>query len=99
MTPTTTTLANWPLNAIGWPIFTSTNDAFLYAQLIHDKPFKQTDLVRYREESYKEFRWERKKKHPDLELMMNLAVTAQFCREAFMEAARINAEKFKLSGG
>ena len=96
MTDTPKDLANWPLNLIGWPIFTSTHDAFLYAQLIYDDPYLQAHLVKYREETYAQLRLEREKKYPDLQVMMDLAVTAQFYREAFMEAARINAEPSEL---
>lgn len=92
-------LVNWPLNLIGWPIFTSTNEAFLYAQLIHDDPDKQAHLIRYRQQTYQELKHERDKKDPDLQHMMDLAVTAQFYREAYMEAARINAESRAIQGG
>jgi len=85
-------LANWPLNPIGWPILTSTREAFLYAQLIHNFPHKQAHLALYREATYKQLRHEREKKDPDLQHMMDLAVTAQLYREAYMEAARINVE-------
>lgn len=86
-------LDNWPLNLIGWPIFTSTNEAMLYAQLIYDKPDKQQDLLHYREETYQELRWEREKKEPDLQVMMDLAVTGQFFRECFNECQRLKDEK------
>ncbi|MBA7496293.1 hypothetical protein ES702_06892 [subsurface metagenome] len=99
MTDTLPTLATWPLNLIGWPIFTSTQEAFLYANLIHDDPNLQAHLVRYRQETYAELRREREKKDPDLQQMMDLAVTAQFYREAYMEAARINAELHQVGGG
>lgn len=92
MTDTPKDLATWPLNLIGWPILTSTKEALLYAQLIHDDPDKQAHLVRYRQETYQELRREREKKHPDLQHMMDLAVTAQLYREAYMEAARIDHE-------
>lgn len=92
MNDTPKDLASWPLNLIGWPIFTSTNDALLYAQLICYDPDKQDNLVRYRQETYQELKREREKKNPDLNHMMDLAVTAQFYREAYMEASRINGE-------
>lgn len=92
-------LANWPLNLIGWPILTSTNEAFLYAQLIYNDPDKQAHLVRYRQETYAELRRERDKKDPDLQHMMDLAVTAQFFREAFMECLRIQDENSNPTGG
>jgi len=99
MNDTITNLINWPRNMIGWPILTSTREAFLYAQLIHDDPGLQAYLVQYREQTYLELRREREKKDPDLQLMMDLAITAQLYRESYMEAARINAEKSTPSGG
>lgn len=92
MTDTPKDLANWPLNLIGWPIFTTTHDAFLYAQLVYDDPDKQAHLIRYRQETYAELKREREKKDPDLQHMMDLAVTAQLYREAYKEASRINHE-------
>lgn len=91
--------ASWPLNLIGWPIFTSTREALLYANLIHDDPNMQAHLVRYRQETYAELRREREKKDPDLQHMMDLAITAQLYREAYLEAARINIELRQLGGG
>lgn len=99
MTDTPKDLASWPLNLIGWPIFTGTAEAFLYANLIHDDPNKQAHLVMYRQETYAELRRERAKKDPDLQHMMDLAVTAQLYRESYIEAARINHEKYHLEGG
>lgn len=96
MKDTITDLANWPLNLIGWPILTSSKDALLYAQLIHDDRDKQAHLIRYRQETYAELKRERDKKDPDLQHMMDLAVTAQFYRESFMEAARINSESLDI---
>jgi len=99
MNDTPKDLASWPLNLIGWPILTSTGEAFLYANLIHGDPISQAYLVRYREETYVELRHEREKKDPDLQHMMDLAITAQLYREAYMEAARINAELHQVGGG
>lgn len=95
----TTDLANWPLNLIGWPILTSTKVALFYAQLIHDDPNLQAHLVSYRQETYAELKREREKKNPDLQHMMDLAITAQLYREAYMEAARINSEQSSPHGG
>jgi len=98
MTDTPKDLASWPLNLIGWPILTSTREALLYAQLIYDDPDSQAHLVRYRNETYVELRRERDKKDPDGQIMMDLAITAQLYREAYMEAARINHEKYYPEG-
>lgn len=92
MTDTPKDLASWPLNLLDWPILTSTKEAFLYAQLIYDDLDKQTRLVHYRQVTYLELKLEREKKDPDLQHMMDLAVTAQLYREAYIEAARINHE-------
>lgn len=98
MTHTPKDLDNWPLNLIGWPIFTDTKDALLYGNLIHDNPVRQASLVRYRKETYAELKCEREKKAPDLQHMMDLAITAQLYRESYTEAARINHEKFNSNG-
>jgi len=92
MTDTPKDLASWPRNFLGWPIFTSTNEAILYAQLIYDFPDEQRKLLHCRKETYEELRYERQKKDPDLQVMMDLAITAQFYREAHKEATRINFE-------
>lgn len=99
MTDTPKDLATWPLNLIGWPILTSTREALLYAQLIYDDPDQIDHLVHYRKETYQQLTHERDKKDPDGQIMMDLAITAQLYREAFMEAARINHEAFYPEGG
>ena len=92
-------LASWPTTDEGEPIFTTSNEAILYAQLIWDHDELQLDLIMYREQTYKELRHYREKYNPDLDVMMGLAVKAQFFRESYMEALRIMDEKLKLKLG
>lgn len=94
-----TDLANWPLRQNLQPFLTSSHDALLYAQLIHKDAQRQTDLVSYREDTYRLLRAERARKKPNPQRMMDLAVKAQLFRESFMEAARINAEATELQRG
>lgn len=93
------TLVHWPLRHNKEPILNSTEEALFYAQLIHKNPIKQAALVTYRIQTYSQLRVEREKENPDLQFMMDMAVRAQLFREAYVEAARIQHEKFKLSGG
>lgn len=99
MTATITDLANWPTRRDLQPILNSTEEALLYAQLIHRHIQRQTDLASYREQIYKLLSVERRRPNPDLQRMMNLAVRAQFYRECLEEAQRINAEARNLQGG
>ena len=86
-------LAMWPRRRNGQPIFKSTNEAFLYAQLIYDTPPKKADLIIYRQEVYKQLKVQRDRKKPNLQNMMDLAVRAQFYRECLEECHRIEEEK------
>lgn len=92
-------LADWPLSMLGKPIFETTNDALLYAQLIWDDAELQADLMRYRDETHEQLKHYRENEPSELDIMMTLAVKAQFFREAYFEALRIKDEKFKLQGG
>lgn len=92
-------LANWPKNLAGQPILQSTNEAFLYAQLIYAEPDKQQDLCHYRVDAYKKLKAERQRKHPNINNIFSLAVRAQFFREAFEECLRIKDENSKSTGG
>jgi len=94
MPPTISDLANWPKDRRGLPIFTSTHDALLYAQLVaHDKD-RQELLSISREDIYIKLKHERHSKKPNLQRMMDLAVKAQFYRECLEECQRIKDERF-----
>lgn len=93
-----TDLNSWPLDLVGWPIFKSTNEAFLYAQLIYNDTGKQERLPYFREVLYAELKREREKKEPNFDHMMELAVRAQFYRECLSECQRIKDEKFNTPG-
>jgi len=71
-------LANWPRRRNQEPIFQSTNEAYLYAQLIYDKPEKQTALTSYRENTYKQLSIERSKKKLNFNTMLDLTARAHF---------------------
>lgn len=96
MRDTITDLENWPTRDSGQPILKSTNEAFLYAQLVCNRPIESRALLHYREKTYTQLRLEREKKNPNLQAMMDLAVIAQLFREAFTETLRINNEKYQL---
>jgi len=88
------TLANWPLMENGQPLLKTTNQALLYAQLIYKREDKQKQLAVCRAGIYKPFYQERDKKDPDFDIMMGLAIRAQFYRECLEEVQRIKDEKF-----
>lgn len=92
-------LARWPLTRGGEPIFKSTNEALLYAQLVFQEPDKQQDLCHYRVNTYKKLKAERERMKPNIDQVFALAVRAQFFREAFMECLRIKDENNKATGG
>jgi len=92
-------LANWPKTRGGEPIFKSTNEALLYAQLVFQEPDKQQDLCHYRVNTYKQLKAERERKKPNIDRIFGLAVRAQFFREAFMECLRIQDELHQVGGG
>lgn len=85
-------LADWPRRRNQEPIFRSTNEAYLYAQLIYDNPGKQTALTSYRENTYKKLAVERSKKKPNFSIMIDLAARAHFYKECLDEVDRIKKE-------
>lgn len=89
-------LANWPVRKSNEPVFFCTNDALLYAQLIFDKQDKQDWLTICRSNAYAQLSIERKRQHPNYHRMMDLAVRAQFFREALQEVQRINDEGYDV---
>lgn len=86
-------LANWPRRMNKEPIFQSTNEAYLYSQLIYNDPGKQTALISYRENTYRQLALERSKKKPNFSKMIDLAARAHFYTECLDEVHRIREEK------
>lgn len=85
-------LANWPRRRNQEPIFRSTNEAYLYAQLIYNDPGKQTALSSYRDNTYRQLALERSKKRPNFSTMIDLAARAHFYKECLDEVDRIKKE-------
>lgn len=89
-----TSLSTWPVDRRGLPIFTSTQDALLYAQLIEDNPDKQKMLTISRQDVYIKLRHERHAKQPNFKRMSDLSLKAQLYRECSKEVQRIKDELF-----
>jgi len=98
MKPTIKTLDNWPKLRNGQPVFHSTEEALLFAQLIFDKPDEQAKLQFYRDDCYIKLKHQRESKQPALNYMVTIAVRAQLFRECLEECQRINNEKFNRPG-
>lgn len=90
--PIISKLADWPKDRRGIPIFTSTHDALLYAQLIEGIPDKQSMLFISRQDIYIKLKHERHSQNPSLQRMCDLAVKAQLFRECLEECQRIHDE-------
>lgn len=90
------TLDSWPKDRRGLPIFTNTQDALLYAQLIYRNPDKQKMLTVCLQDAYIKLRTERHSKQPNLHRMCDLSVKAQLYRECLEEAQRIKDEQFHV---
>lgn len=86
-------LANWPRRINQEPIIKSTNEAYLYAQLIYDDQAKQNGLTSYRDATYKRLAEHRSKKIPNFTIMIDLASRAHFYKECLDEIQRIKEEK------
>ncbi len=85
-------LASWPRRRNHEPILKSTNEAYLYAQLIYNNLAKQTSLISYRDNTYYHLKRERVKKKPNFTVMIDLAARAHFYTECLDEVHRINSE-------
>lgn len=90
-----TTLSAWPHDRRGLPLFTCTQDALLYAQLIEKHPDKQKMLIISRQDLYIKLRHERNAKIPNAQRMCDLSVKAQLYRECLEEVQRIKDELFQ----
>jgi len=86
-------LKTWPKSSNGEPIFRHTNDAIFYAQLASNE-FNVVDSMRaYRDKARRDLQHARQRRNPNLDLLMDLAVKAQFFRECYEEIERINREE------
>jgi len=94
MKPIISRLDNWPKDGRKQPIFTSTQDALLYAQLIYNDKDAQGTIKICREDALIKLRAERLSKHPKPQRMFDLAFRAQLFRECSEEFQRIQDEKF-----
>lgn len=82
-------LDNWPANRNGQPIFNTTQDAYLYAQLIWDKPQIIEELNGCLKDALANLKFERSQKQPKLNMMMHMVYKTQFYRECLEEIQRI----------
>lgn len=89
-------ITNWPRRKNAHIIFTCTEDALLYAQLICGRPDLQDQVTMYRRHTLVDLKREREGKDPSGQRMMDLAVTAQLYRECMEEVVRIANEKATL---
>lgn len=81
---------NWPHTKSKQPIFKSTDDAIFYGALIsrHKREIEALKICRL--EAYRQIDMEKTREAPNLQRMCFLAVKAQFFREAYEEAERID---------
>ena len=86
------TLENWPRRKQGDLIFTSTEEAFYYAYIVEDKHVAYNLLMKWRFNTYREIDALKKKKPLNFDRLFDLAVRAQFYREAMEEISRLNQE-------
>jgi len=70
-------------------LFASTEEAHRYGRYCSDKPHIVMKLQSLRGEILRDYDIEKSRSHHDSQRMMNLAVQAQFHREAIEEAKRV----------
>ena len=93
MIPIKHTLATWPRRPNGEVIFTTTNEAIFYAQLTNGEPEFVAEIKAGRDKAHTDLHYLRQRSDPDLDILMEYAVKAQFFRECFMEILRIHDEE------
>jgi hypothetical protein len=86
------TLDSWPRRKRGDLIFTSTEEAFYYAHIVEDRVSAYDLLRKWRANTYFDIKFYREKKPIDFDRLFDLAVRAQFYREAMEEISRLNSE-------
>lgn len=83
---------NWPRANSGAPLFTCSEDAIFFAQLIYKKPQEINIISLCRRSTLSALKLMRNSFDPDLDQMFVLAVKGQFYRECLEEVARIKKE-------
>ena len=90
------TFETWPRTGDGTFMFTCSEQAIYFAHLASDKIEVVNQLTKLRKRAYFDIAVQRSKPTPNLQRMMDLAVKAQFYREALEEITRINDSKYEL---
>jgi len=88
-----TDLAQWKRSKDGAPIFTCTEEAFFYAQLIYRRDAERLKISHLRRDTLFKLRTMRTGTSPNYQRMLDLAVKAQFYRECLEELSRIEKEE------
>ncbi|MBA7704842.1 hypothetical protein ES703_113664 [subsurface metagenome] len=84
----------WPRTKGGRPLFKTTNEAILYAQLTWDDERAIHELDFYHDKLREKIKELRENEQPDLEKLMRIATQAQLFRECIEEVGRIMVEPF-----
>lgn len=92
MTGCITGLHDWPRNKDTSPIFHSTEEAVLYAQLIYNRPDELAILNNYMDSYHIKLKDCRQSNDLNLELLIHLSISAQRYRACAKECERIKAE-------
>ena len=87
------TLESWPRRKRGDLIFRSTEEAFYYAYIVEDRLAAYDLLSKWRTNTYQEIKAAREKKSLNYDKLFDLALRAQFFREAMEEISRLNQEE------
>lgn len=82
----------WPRGDNGQPIFKTTHEAILYANLIHNNNPMVDEIDLYRRITRRELRILRGKPDPDYDILFEIAVKGQLFRECLDEVHRIRKE-------
>ena len=81
----------WPRNGRGEIIFSSTNEAIYYAGIVEDRLATYNFLKKWRLNARQNFEYLKSAKPVNCDRLFDLAVKAQFYREAMEELERLNA--------
>lgn len=92
-------LKAWPRNNAGQPIFKTSEQAIFYAVLIYDKPDRVDIINKLRRNALADIGQRRKKNGANMDLLMQLAVKAQFARECLEEVDRLKNSTYQLNQG
>jgi hypothetical protein len=85
-------LENWPRRKRGDLIFTSTEEAFYYAYIVEDRVSAYDLLKKWRKNAYLDLAKAKLQTPVNYNRVFDLAVRAQFYREAMEEIERLNME-------